>query len=488
MTIAIHAITISGKSLAQRLSNEPGFAKTFLLHGASNEPANKQGFAAHFTEQFSQFDCHICICSIGIMTRILSSLVQDKRTDAAVICIDEQGQFIVPILSGHRGGANQIALRIAEILGAQAVLTTASDAAKTIAVDLLGAPFGWQLDPSCEADITAVSAAVVNQQPLAIEQHSGHQRWFSAHKSWPAQWHEQATSETQARIVISHHAELSAFNGPTVIWRPKVLHIGVGCDRNTPKHVLEQGLQAFCQQAKISPLSICSVNSIALKADEQGIIALSDQLGVKFNSYHADELSQVEGVENPSPTVMRCVGVPSVAEAACLFAASATQLLAPKFKFKADGYNCTFSASLDKAQAAPKSLTQARAKTAKPMRGFYYHLILCTGRHCQEIDGKAWASQLRRLAGTELSIEKKLKITRSNCIGGCRAGMRAMLYCRTNQTDINHGVSLQGLENLSFGQWRTLFTALESEQPIIDSLPTKFIGTDNPAAQYGSHA
>ncbi|QIZ76311.1 cobalt-precorrin 5A hydrolase [Ferrimonas lipolytica] len=472
MSLAIHAITRNGTQLAEQLMAALPPAHGFAMYPQEGGAASTitGSFKAHFGAIFNDFGAHLCICSVGIMTRVLADLATNKRDDPAVICMDEQGQFVVPVLSGHRGGANAWAMRIAEVVGGQAVITTASDASATLAVDLLGAAYGWQLDPCCEDDITAVSAAVVNNQPVYFEQTSGHRQWWPHQKPWPTHWLSSADGAT-ARVVISHSTDTPAFAGPTVIWRPSVLDLGIGCDRNTPQHVIAAAVTAFCQQHQLSPLSIRRINSIDLKADEVGLIGYAKQIGVPFRCYHKQQLANVAGIENPSATVERCIGVSSVAEAACLFGSGCSTLLAPKFKFKAHGFNVTVAACVEQAVKPAASMLQQ----AKPMKGYRYHLILCGGRHCDDGNGKSFASKLRRLAAVELAPEQRLKITRSYCVGGCRTGLRAVLYRHDQQTDPNHGVWLQHLEDMPFGQWRALFQALPSKQRWTELLEPQFI-------------
>ncbi|TKB50054.1 cobalamin biosynthesis protein [Ferrimonas aestuarii] len=493
--IALYAITANGKQLMASLQQRLGQGQCFALHGAKDSDAKgseSMSFKAVLAEQFAWFDCHICFCSVGIVTRLMAPLLKDKRQDPAVICIDEQGQFVVPVLSGHRGGANAMALRVAELLGAQAVLTTASDASQTLAVDLLGAAYGWRLDPACEPDLTQVSAAVVNGQALEFLVHSGHRKWWPHQRPWPSHWHWNTNLETepspsaQARIAISHRQSLPAFQGPTAIWRPKVLDLGVGCDRGTPANVVEQALEAFLQQHDLSPLSLRSLNSISLKADETGLIGTANRLKLPFDCFDAERLDGVEGIENPSATVKRCVGVSSVAEAASLYASQSPRLLAPKFKFKAQGFNVTLAACLHQGDALSPTAEPAH-KGGKAMKPFDYHLILCGGHRCGD-EVKPLASKLRRLAATELAgmgeggADLRLKITRSYCIGGCRKGLRATLYCKSNQSDPNHGLVMQHLEQLNFDQWRQAFAALAQQQSITALWPAHQFDEEAPCA------
>ena len=184
--IALYAITSTGLSNASRLWKQLGGADQAELYvsqrfidqapdGARVLPLPMAGFIA---ERFSRHRSHVMFFSIGIAVRQIAPLVQDKRTDPAVICIDENARWCVPVLSGHRGGANQLAQQLADLLDAQAVLTTASDSSGTLSVDTFGQPLGWTLDPVCEGAITAVASAVVNNNPVVVVQEQGQRNWW----------------------------------------------------------------------------------------------------------------------------------------------------------------------------------------------------------------------------------------------------------------------------------------------------------------------
>jgi cobalt-precorrin 5A hydrolase len=122
----------------------------------------------------------VAICSLGAVVRLIAPHLRDKYRDPAVVVLDEAGSFAIPALSGHLGGANALAGRIARALGATAVLTTASDVRQTLAVDLLGRELGWTLEAS-SADLLRASAAVVNDEPVALVQEAGTTDWWSNH-------------------------------------------------------------------------------------------------------------------------------------------------------------------------------------------------------------------------------------------------------------------------------------------------------------------
>lgn len=189
MKIAIVAITRHGVALAGRLAAALSDAQLFVpdkfraeaeraAPGAVCSYAGPVG--AQIPALFAAFDALIAIVSIGAIVRLIAPHLRDKTTDPAVVVMDEAGQFVIPILSGHLGGANALAVRLATALGATPVLTTASDVQQTLAVDLLGRELGWTLDAPHETLVRA-SAAMVNDEPVALVQEAGSTDWWPQH-------------------------------------------------------------------------------------------------------------------------------------------------------------------------------------------------------------------------------------------------------------------------------------------------------------------
>jgi cobalt-precorrin 5A hydrolase len=129
---------------------------------------------------FSSFDGIIAIVSLGAVVRLIAPHLKKKETDPGVVVVDEAGRWAIPVLSGHLGGANAIAGVLQQALGATPVLTTASDARETLAVDLLGRELGWIFDASHD-EIVRASAAVVNDEPVALVQEAGSTDWWRRH-------------------------------------------------------------------------------------------------------------------------------------------------------------------------------------------------------------------------------------------------------------------------------------------------------------------
>ncbi|MBI2308122.1 MAG: cobalamin biosynthesis protein CbiG [Rhodocyclales bacterium] len=189
MKVAVVAITRHGVALAGRIvAALPGarlFApEKFAAEAALAAPGAAQTYAGKVGDQvptlFAAFDAVVAVVSLGAVVRLIAPHLGKKETDPAVVVVDEAGRFAIPVLSGHLGGANALAGHLATALGATPVLTTASDARQTIAVDLLGRELGWRLEASHD-EIVRCSAAMVNDEPVALVREAGEADWWSGH-------------------------------------------------------------------------------------------------------------------------------------------------------------------------------------------------------------------------------------------------------------------------------------------------------------------
>jgi cobalt-precorrin 5A hydrolase len=286
-------------------------------------------------EGFGAFDGHVFVLAVGATVRLIAPLLGSKKTDPAVVCLDEAGRFAVAILSGHAGGANALAVEVARAVGAMPVVTTASDALGTLRVDLLGAELGWTLeDPGGQA--TRVAAAVVNGDPVLVLDEAGG-GWWPEGTPLPANVTVERSgagldpSRFAGVIAITDRAaEDDALLSRAVLWRPQTLAVGVGCDRGAPAEAVREAVGETLRRNGLAEASLAAVATIDLKHDEAGIVALAVRLGRSLRLYRAEELDVVAGIESPSEIALRRVGTRSVAEAAALLAAGAARLLVPK--------------------------------------------------------------------------------------------------------------------------------------------------------------
>lgn len=192
--IAVVAITRHGIAHAGRvIAALPGarlFApEKFRSEAEAAAPGAANCYAGKTGEQvpalFAAFDGIVCVVSLGAVVRLIAPHLKGKETDPGVVVLDEGGRFVIPVLSGHIGGANALAALLAQKLGATPVFTTASDSRETLAVDLLGREFGWAIEASKDTLVRA-AAAVVNDEPVAIVQEAGQRHWWTREAPLPA--------------------------------------------------------------------------------------------------------------------------------------------------------------------------------------------------------------------------------------------------------------------------------------------------------------
>ncbi len=184
VSITKHGIALAGKVVAALPGAQLFCPEKFRAEGDSAAPGACHCYEGKVGDQvpalFAAFDGIVCIVSLGAVVRLIAPHLKNKETDPAVVVIDEAGKFVIPMLSGHLGGANQLAGHLATALGAQDVLTTASDARETIAVDLLGRELGWTFEASHD-EIVRCSAAMVNDEAVALVQEAGSTDWWANH-------------------------------------------------------------------------------------------------------------------------------------------------------------------------------------------------------------------------------------------------------------------------------------------------------------------
>jgi len=194
--IVLIAITKHGagqvKSLAEKLPEaDVVVSEKFapLMTGLSNNIRAYSGpFRNEISSLFTDYDQLVFLVSLGAVVRLIAPYLKSKDEDPGVIVVDDAGQFVIPVLSGHVGGANAYAEKIAALTQGTPVLTTASDVGKTIPVDILGRELGWKVEAP-KINITRVSAHVVNEEPVAFIQEAGAKNWWTRPTPLPANIH-----------------------------------------------------------------------------------------------------------------------------------------------------------------------------------------------------------------------------------------------------------------------------------------------------------
>ena len=179
--VSVLAITKNGVNIGTKLvENFPEWSVYAPTKFSDDREINwySEPTSEKIVELFKTSEALICLFSLGAVIRLISPHLKDKKTDPAVIVIDDKMNFVISVLSGHLGGANELTTTIAEKLGAIPVITTAADVNKTIAVDLLGKEFGWKIEE--DSNVTKVSAHMVNEEKIGVFQNAGNTDWLKS--------------------------------------------------------------------------------------------------------------------------------------------------------------------------------------------------------------------------------------------------------------------------------------------------------------------
>ncbi len=333
--LALIGVTKDSIQLLQSLQSATGskvYAPITIIDAThKNAIAYNCSLAQQVSQLWPKSKALVFCMATGIVTRVTAPLLKDKAQDPAVVVIDATGKYVISLCGGHQAEGDLLTKLIAQQLAATPVITGSSGSLNLPAIDTLGKPFSWQKGTG---DWTRVMAAVANSQPVEIMQDAGNSLWLD---SLPKEHNFQITNlktgtnltdntdltHPQARVWIS--ATRRNFNEnhpiPKVQWHPRVLWLGIGCERNTSFDLIEKALLTTLHQAHLALAAVAGIATIDLKADESGIIQLCQKYNFPLLTFSAEKLQNIT-VPTPSEVVKQEVGTPSVAEAAAIVSAS----------------------------------------------------------------------------------------------------------------------------------------------------------------------
>ena len=334
---ALWCLTENGCRLASRLVAAGDPVDCFIsgrLSGTQTIPVHStfKRLAISVERVFQHYSGHVFFMSAGIVVRMIAPLIRHKTVDPAVVVVDDAGKFAISLLAGHLGGANDLARSVAERIGAIAVVTTATDAHQVPAIDVMAQKLGLAIEnPDA---IKQVNMAFLQKLPVSLHDPGGKliqsmpQYRYLWHMAEPAADMNQEVSTVPAGVYVG---DIQVDLPPQfLILRPASLVAGIGCNRNTPAAEIDHLLMQVLSQHRLSFHSLVRLASISLKKDEKGLLELAAGLNLPITFYDKDQLARVDGVENPSETVKKYTGVPSVCEAAAILAAQMGELIVPK--------------------------------------------------------------------------------------------------------------------------------------------------------------
>ena len=338
-TISIIPISDSSRVLAERIL-------------ASYPEAKILPFGSFSKEFFHESSSLVFIGAMGICVRSIAPFAEDKHTDPAVVCIDSTGKYVIPVLSGHIGGANDLSKELANLLGAEAIITTQSDNANLWALDTLGKKYDWTL---IVKDSNAAISTFVNGKPTALlldirdkgtdyleRTVPSHVSIFYSFEAIPQQDYELLMIVSPKQYDTSIH---------TITYIPKVLHLGMGCrkDMQGDPTVVYEHIKDVLRDKRLYPEALADVNTIDLKKCEPVLTLLAyGVMECPFHTYTSEELKDIP-VPNPSEKVLEVTESSSVSEASAIYAAHGGPLLVEKQKADlGKGNEYTFAVALDR--------------------------------------------------------------------------------------------------------------------------------------------
>ncbi len=337
--LAIWALTPNGIELARRLARRLAPAHCFASAAQVDDSEGIQPFdrlKPAVAEHFRRYAGHIFIMAAGIVTRTIAPLLVHKTEDPAVVVMDERGKYAVSLISGHLGGANELARRAATAAGGQAVITTATDVNQLPSIDLVAR--GLSLEIENPEAIKAVNMALLTGGAIAVYDpyhQLKDQAWISAVRilsdDRPENELRSALNAADAGICIDDRHR-QGLDKTVLVLRPKILSVGMGCNRNTPVEEMRRLLDTVLRECNLSHRSIVALASADLKANEPGLLDLAEQLNLEPIFFSRKQLGEVIDVPTPSAVVKKHIGVNSVCEAAAILAARPGNLIVPKHK------------------------------------------------------------------------------------------------------------------------------------------------------------
>lgn len=338
MKISIICFTLTGQQTGEKLKKaleKQKHAVSLYAKSKYISDSIKESTKEWAGEQFESADGIIFIGATGIAVRSIAPYVASKKTDPAVLVTDECGKFVISLLSGHLGGANELALQAAEALQAVPVVTTATDMEGKFAVDVFAKKNNCHIFRMKEAK--EVSAALL----------AGEKVGFYSEFPWEGELpdglvnccglRDEISSETdlaameaklesasdlfpKVGIAVSIHKNCTPFLSTTHVV-PQAVALGMGCRKNKEAQAVEKAAFTCLEENQIYPQAVACLASIDIKKEEPGLLALAEKMGIPFETFSSEELLAVKGEFTASSFVSRTVGVDNVCERSALKAA-----------------------------------------------------------------------------------------------------------------------------------------------------------------------
>lgn len=351
-----HAIILTSAMalpLAQTIQQELPGSAIYSKADMDGEYIKIPSISKCVKEIFPQCESIIFIGAMGICVRAIAPCIKNKHSDPAIINIDSTGKYVISVLSGHVGGANELTKQIAHITGAEAVITTQSDNTDLWSLDILGGKYDWKLQSNA-ANLNRPLTTFVNKKPTALLLDISDRGTQYLERTKPAHadlyYKYDEIDFTKYELLIA----VTPFLYPTtpidvIYYHPKVLHLGVGCRKMCTPDGIAEYITHHLQKNNLAASAIRDISSIELKKEEPLLTQLQSYFGnIPVNIFTADELKDIQ-VANPSEKVKEVTSVSSISEAAAIKSAGNGPLIIEKQKAVLnEGSDFTFAVAIDK--------------------------------------------------------------------------------------------------------------------------------------------
>ena len=340
MNTAYFYLTDEGEKLAHKLAaTHPG------------DIYNKENFKENLRAGFSKYDSLVCIMATGIVVRILAPLIVHKTSDPAVVVLDQEGKHAISLLSGHLGGANDLAREMAAISGGEAVITTATDVAGELSFDTFAKKYDMAIENI--GQLKHISGALLSGKKVNVftdknvgklypelveEQKRGMIDIFPLSDNIDNIESEIPTVVIDEGFSLNEHSAHTVSHPAHILYlRPRTICAGIGCKRNMEQKPIEEALLQTLKEEEIHPLSLKCVATIPLKSNEPGIIGTATNLNVPLKIISTEEIEKLDinqlGIAT-SEFVASQTGVLSVSTACSYLASGKGEILRDKAKYK----------------------------------------------------------------------------------------------------------------------------------------------------------
>ncbi|MBP0966538.1 MAG: cobalt-precorrin 5A hydrolase [Oscillospiraceae bacterium] len=303
-SIAVISLTERGRALSVRIRDAlPYDVRRFSFYKHTDEDAEAfDDLSALVTRIFTAYDALVFLCACGIAVRMTAPHIRSKQSDPAVIAVDDRGQYVIPLLSGHLGGANALAGKLADVTGGLAVITTATDIGGQFSPDSFAKANGLLIAGLAEAK--EIAAAVLNGETIGL--HCSY-----PYRNLPPEL--TVTDDAQYGIVIADSDHIRPYP-VTLHLSPRNIVAGIGCKKGTSVQAVADAVQAVFAENGLSAERICKAASIDLKAREAGLLRFCADQQIPLQTFSADELMRASGCFSHSDFAQTVTGADNICE------------------------------------------------------------------------------------------------------------------------------------------------------------------------------